>query len=75
MALPKDSEQYRDCLIRIESDLLQFRLMHKGFPYAYGTDLSKSLQKYQDIDGGRAFYDVRYRRVASILYSKYVYIP
>lgn len=75
MALPKDSEQYRDCLIRIESDLLQFRLMHKGFPYAYGSDLSKSLQKYKDIDGGSAFYDVRYRRVASILYSKYVYIP
>ena len=75
MALPKDSEQYRDCLIRIESDLLQFRLMHKGFPYAYGSDLSKTLQKYKDIDGGSAFYDVRYRRVASILYSKYVYIP
>ncbi len=75
MALPEDSPFRRDCLNRLEADLLQYRLMHKGFPYAYGKDLSKALQKFTSIDGGSAFYDVRYRRVAATLYAKYVFIP
>lgn len=75
LRLPANSNIRRDCLIRLESDLLQFRLMHKGFPYAYGADLSKAMQKFKDIDGSSAFYDIRYRRTASILYAKYVFLP
>lgn len=75
MLLPADSPFRHECLSRLEADLLQYRLMHKGYPYAYGKDLSKALRKFSDIDGASAFYDVRYRRVAATLYAKYVFIP
>ncbi len=75
MELPADSPVRRDCLNRLESDLLQFRLMHKGFPYAYGADLSGGTKRFEKIDGASAFYDSRYREVASKLYAKYVFIP
>lgn len=75
LALPATSRIRRDCLGRMESDLLQFSLMHKGFPYAFGNDLSRALRKFKCIDGGSAFYDIRYRRTAAILYAKYVFLP
>ncbi|MDO4611991.1 MAG: hypothetical protein Q4B29_00810 [Candidatus Saccharibacteria bacterium] len=75
MELPADSPIRRDCLNRLEMDLLQFRLMHKGFPYVYGEKLSEATKKFKDIDGASAFYDAYYRQVATKLYAKYVFIP
>lgn len=69
-----NDEIKRRCLCRQERDLLQFRLMHKGFPKAY-DDISFATRNYPEIDGGSAFYDERYRNVATRLFVKYMYLP
>lgn len=69
-----DAEQRESCLLRLESYLLQFRLMHKGFPCAY-PDCAATTKRYGDIDGTSAFYDDRYRRIATELFVKYVWLP
>lgn len=75
MKLPAGSLERKQCLSRLEADLLQFRLMHEGFPRAFGKDLSVETRDLEGIDGASAFYDPRYREAASILYSKYVFLP
>lgn len=70
-----DEDTHRNCLLRLESDLLQFRLMHKGFPLAYANDCSRETREYTSIDGASAFYDDRYREIATELYLKYIVLP
>lgn len=68
------SEEVRRYSIeRLESDLLQYRLLHKGFSrftdkYHFKTD------DFPEIDGGCPFYDDEYRKIATMLYVKYVWI-
>jgi len=59
---------------RLESDLLQYRLLHKGFAKFYGGHKS-TVKKYTEMDGDCPFYDDSYRRIATELYVKYVFIP
>ena len=59
---------------RIELDLLIYRLLHKGFQRMV-DEVSTETKPYDDIDGSSAFYDPRYRRVATELFAKYVFIP
>lgn len=68
-------ELRRKIEIRLEQDLLQFRLMHKGMTLAYPNDLSLETRAYKSIDGGSAFYDDRYREIATSLFSSYVWLP
>lgn len=61
-------------LERLEGDLLQYRLLHKGFSRftgkkQFGTGV------YLEMDGDCPFYDDKYRRIATMLYAKYVLIP
>ena len=63
------------CEGRLENDMLQFGLMHKGFPSAHPDDCSARTRKYDSIDGGSAFYDDRYRTIATKLFVKYVFLP
>ena len=72
--------KYRDIenrslgLERLESDLLQYRLLHKGFSRVTGKRKFVT-DKYTNMDGDCPFYDDEYRKVATMLYAKYVYIP
>lgn len=66
-------EDRRLCIERLESDLLQYRLLHKGFSRFIGKS-SYWTGCYPEIDGDCPFYDDEYRRIATMLYAKYVYI-
>lgn len=61
-------------LERLESDLLQYRLLHKGFSRFTGKN-QFSTGVYSEMDGDCPFYDDEYRRIATMLYAKYVLIP
>ncbi len=59
---------------RLEMDLLQYRLLHKGFQRFTGETVFAT-SKYTEMDGDCPFYDDEYRKIATMLYAKYVYIP
>lgn len=61
-------------LERLESDLLQYRLLHKGFAKFYGGHNSTA-KDYPEMDGNCPFYDDQYRRIATELFVKYVFVP
>lgn len=69
-----DTPDRRRSIERLESDLLQYRLLHKG--YQRFTGECNSLAKgYPDLDGDCPFYNEGYRKVATELFAKYVFIP
>ncbi len=68
------SPKRRFAIERIESDLLQYRLLHKGFVRFYGGHDSIA-KNYPEMDGNCPFYDDKYRRIATELFVKYVFIP
>ena len=57
---------------RLESDLLQYRLLHKGFARFTGRNQFSDVPV--EMDGDCPFYDDEYRRIATMLYAKYVWI-
>ena len=61
----------RQTLKRIEQDLLQYRLLHKGYERFTG-------KRYEDgpldMDGNCPFYDDGYRRLATKIFAKYVWL-
>ncbi|MFV0485483.1 MAG: hypothetical protein ACK5MU_04655 [Candidatus Saccharimonadales bacterium] len=73
LGAPDDQGRIRS-IERIELDLLIYRLLHKGFARMV-DDVSAETKQYEAIDGSSAFYDPRYRRVATELFAKYVFIP
>lgn len=56
---------------RLESDLLQYRLLHKGFSRFTGID---EFYIPPEMDGDCPFYCDEYRRIATMLYAKYVWL-
>ncbi|MBR2710664.1 hypothetical protein IKF02_03505 [Candidatus Saccharibacteria bacterium] len=58
---------------RLESDLLQYRLLHKGFRRFYGIK-EFATNGYPEMDGDCPFYDDKYRKIATMLYAKYVWL-
>ncbi len=73
--LRKMNEQSRhECIIRLEMDLLQFRLMHKGIICAY-PELFENDPELSPIDIKSAFYKDVYRDIAVQIYAKYIQLP
>lgn len=69
-----DGSKKAQSIERLEIDLLQYRLLHKGFERFTGkTHFLTS--EYTEMDGDCPFYDDEYRKIATMLYAKYVYIP
>ena len=68
------SKNLRQSLERLESDLLQYRLLHKGFSYHF-PEKTSPIADYQEMDGASAFYHDDYRRIATQLFVRYVFIP
>lgn len=62
------------CLEELEIDLLQYRLLHKGFARHTGQRKFET-SCYKEIDGDCPFYERSYRRIATMLFAKYVRIP
>lgn len=74
MSIYIGGDNHRMSLERLESDLLQYRLLHKGFSRFTGK--KKFITEfYSEMDGNCPFYDDEYRRIATMLYAKYVLIP
>lgn len=59
---------------RLESDLLQYRLLHKGYQ-KFMRGCNSLATGYTDLDGDCPFYDEGYRKIATELFVKYVFIP
>jgi len=64
-------ETRRLSIERLESDLLLYRLLHKG--YANFTN-KKVFDVPEEMDGDCSFYDDGYREVATMLFAKYVWL-
>lgn len=62
-------------LERLESDLLQYRLLHKGFSRVTGRRIFSTSKNGKTIDGDCPFYSEDYRRIATMLFAKYVLLP
>ncbi|MEI7995753.1 MAG: hypothetical protein WCH01_12710, partial [Methylococcaceae bacterium] len=62
------------CIERLEQDLLQYRLMHKGYARHYPAYNERLPQDYE-IDGQSVFYDSGYRQIATKLFIDKVFIP
>ena len=74
MSIYIGGSNHRMSLERLESDLLQYRLLHKGFSRFTGKKKFMT-ELYSEMDGDCPFYDDEYRRIATMLYAKYVLIP
>ena len=64
-------EPRRLSIERLESDLLLYRLLHKGYANF------KSMKEFgvpEEMDGDCPFYDDGYREVATMLFAKYVWL-
>ena len=61
----------RQAIERLESDLLQYRLLHKGFSRFAGIN---EFCIPPEMDGDCPFYCDEYRRIATMLYAKYVWL-
>lgn len=59
----------------MERDTLQYRLLHKGFGRYYPIKSPMDTPHGDAIDGKSAFYDPRYRRIATELYLSRVFLP
>ena len=73
-----DSELYtmrpeirRRAIRSLESDLLLYRLLHKGFSRFTGID---EFYVPSEMEGDSPFYCDEYRKIATMLYAKYVWL-
>lgn len=70
----EQKESVRTSLLRrMELDMLQYRLLHKGYNKFSPSQISA--EKKKRIDGNSAFWDPGYRRIASLLFVSRVFLP
>lgn len=70
----KDPLVRRRSLERLEQDLLEYRLLHKGYPRLH-PDTNPEYKKYLSMDGQSAFYERGYRIIATKIFANSVFIP
>jgi hypothetical protein len=66
---------YERWLEEMERDSLQYRLLHKGFERFYPIQSPMDTKHGNVIDGQSAFYDPQYRRIATELFMRRVFLP
>lgn len=66
---------YERWIEEMERDSLQYRLLHKGFERYYPIQSPVNTPHGDLIDGQAAFYDPQYRRIATELYVRRVWLP
>lgn len=69
-----DPKTRKYSLERLEYDLLLYRLLHKGFSRFTGIKHFETTP-YDRMSGDCPFYHDGYRRIATMLFAKYVFIP
>lgn len=58
----------------MEKDLLQYRLMHKGYESHFST-INNPFKKKLSIDGASAFWDPGFRKLATKLFVNNIFLP
>lgn len=58
----------------LERGLLEYRLLHKGYPRLY-PDSNPEYKPYTKIDGQSSFYETGYRIIATKIYANSVFVP
>ncbi|MFA7193456.1 MAG: hypothetical protein WC087_00880 [Candidatus Paceibacterota bacterium] len=71
LKLSEDSVQQ---FVELERSVLQYRLMHKNYHYFYPKRETEDLPR-NTIDKKGAFWDPGYRRMASVLFLRKVFLP
>lgn len=72
----EQKETVRTTLLRqIELSVLQYRLMHKGYKKLYPSAKSEKIEALKSIDGNSDFWDKGFRRIATNLFLKSVFLP
>ncbi len=66
---------YERWLEEMERDSLQYRLLHKGFERYYPVRSGVDTKRGSVIDGHSTFYDPQYRRIATELFIRRVFLP
>ncbi len=61
-------------LRRLEGGLIQYRLLQKGFQRFYHIK-KFATARFSSIDGDCAFYNEHFRRIATEIFAKYVFLP
>lgn len=64
-------------LNELERDILQFRLLHRGYYQLYAREpyyISEYSELMTNMDGNTVFYDIGYRRLAFQLFIQHVFI-
>ncbi len=59
---------------RLEQDLLEYRLLHKGYPRLH-PDTNPEYKKYTSMDGQSAFYERGYRIIATKIFANSIFMP
>lgn len=59
----------------IERDVLQYRLMHKGYERLYPRIGGLNAPHAENVDGESVFWDSGYRRLATQLFARRVFLP
>lgn len=72
----EQKEQLRmNFLRRLENDVIQCRLMHKGWRYFYPSKKIKKVEHSDLIDGKSDFWEPEFRRIATQLFLTKVFLP
>lgn len=72
----EQKEKVRQQLLRrIEIDIVQYRLMHKGYRRLYPSHKGEASAHAQFIDWDSDFWDPGYRRIATLLFISRVFLP
>lgn len=72
---PADDTDRRMYLEKLEQDLLQYRLMHKGYKRHYPAQIDLNERQSELIDGASPFWDPGFRRLATRLFVNNVFLP
>jgi len=70
----KDLQTRKWTTERLEQDLLEYRLLHKGYPRLH-PDTNPEYKKYTGMDGQSAFYERGYRIIATKIFANSIFMP
>ncbi len=69
----ESGDRLKQTMEKIEMDLCQYRLLHKGYERVK-KEREFETSDYTEMDGDCPFYDDEYRKIATKLFAKYVWL-
>jgi hypothetical protein len=72
---PKTGTSHKSFLEELERDILQYRLLHRGYARYFAEQGGLRRDCENEMDTQSAFWDSGYRRLATTLFIKKVFLP